>query len=125
MRIAMCSIHVSDPAAAYRFYSEVLGFESQLTMPEHGVYVVNAPGQDTGLLLEPSDDEIVTGYTRHLRQQAIPVMVLGTDDLDADVQRLREAGVAVGEPFSDASGRSVNFDDTVGNVIQLHEAVTR
>lgn len=123
MRIAMCSIHVTDPAHAYRFYTDVLGFDDYLTMPEHNLFIVRASGQDTGLLLEPSDNPIAETYRSQLYGAGIPCLVLGTDTLDSDVERLRKAGVRiVGEVFEDASGRAVNFDDTVGNLIQLHEA---
>lgn len=119
----MCSLHVTDPDRAHRFYTEVLGFETLLAMPEHHVFVVNGRGQDTGLLLEPSDHPVAAAYMTGLRAENIPALVVGTDDLDADVARLTEAGVRfVGDRFSDASGSSINLDDTVGNIIQLHEA---
>ena len=121
MRISLCSIHVSDPAHAFRFYTDVLGFDTYATMPEHNVYIVRAPGQDVGLLLEPIDVDVTRAYTRKLRQDAIPVIVFGVEDLDAEVERLRARGVAVGKIFEDPSGRGVNIDDSVGNVVQIHE----
>ena len=33
MRVKMCSVHVEDPAAAFRFYTETLGFLELLSMP--------------------------------------------------------------------------------------------
>lgn len=122
MRIGMCSIQVTDPAHAYRFYTEVLGFDSSITIPEHDVYVVTAPGQDVGLLLEPADEALTT-HRAALTRAGIPVIVFATDTLDDDIERLRGDGVRIlGEVFTDASGRAINFDDSVGNIIQLHEA---
>lgn len=119
----MCSIHVTDPAHAYRFYTDVLGFDTLMAIPEHHLFVVRAPGQDVGLLLEPSDNPLARAYRSGLYEQKIPVIVFGTDDIDHEIERLRAAGVAfVGEKFSDASGSHINFDDTVGNLVQLHEA---
>jgi catechol 2,3-dioxygenase-like lactoylglutathione lyase family enzyme len=54
----MCSIHVTDPAAAHTFYTGTLGFETLMAMPEHNLYIIKDPGADdssVGLLLEPSD----------------------------------------------------------------------
>ncbi len=123
MKIHMCSIHVTDPAHAYRFYTDVLGFETTLAMAEHNLFVINAPGQDMGLLLEPSgDNPLATAWLAGQREQNMPVIVLSTPDLASETQRLTEAGVEfVGESFSDASGAYINFDDSVGNLVQLHQ----
>ena len=120
----MCSIHVTDPARAHAFYTQLLGFETLISMPEHDLYVINGPGQDTGLMLEPSDNAIARAYMTGLRAEGFPVIVVGTDDLDRDIAQLTKAGVKfLGDKFSDQSGMSINIDDTVGNVIQLHQAV--
>ena len=66
MRLKMCSIHVKDPAAAFEFYTGILGFESLLVMPEHNLFIVKDPagsgGGSVGLLLEPSDNPIGSTY---------------------------------------------------------------
>lgn len=122
MKIHMSSIHVTDPAHAYRFYTDVLGFETTFSMPEHDLYVVNGPGQDVGLLLEPSDNPFAQAWRTAQREQNLPVIVLRTEDLEADIRRLTDAGVQfVGERFSDPSGTFINFDDSVGNLVQLHQ----
>ena len=70
MRLKMCSIHVKDPAAAYEFYTGILGFESLLVMPEHNLFIVKDPagsgGGSVGLLLEPSDNPIGAAYMNGL-----------------------------------------------------------
>lgn len=122
MKIHMCSIHVSDPAHAYRFYTDVLGFDTVLAMAEHNLFVVKAPGQDVGLLLEPSDNPIAKAWRTGQRAQNLPVIVFSTTNLESEIRRLRELGVEfVGESFSDASGSYINFDDSVGNLVQLHQ----
>lgn len=119
----MCSIHVTDPARAHTFYTEILGFDTMISMPEHNVYVINGKGQDTGLLLEPSDNPIAFAYMTGLRKEGFPVIVVSTDDIDADIARLKAEGVRfIGDKFGDQSGQSINLDDTVGNIIQLHQA---
>lgn len=118
----MVSIHVTEPAHAYRFYTEVLGFDTMLSQPDSDVFVVNAPGQDTGLLLEPSDSSLGEEYRSALRAAGIPVLVMSTDTLYSDIERLRANGVHfIGDVFKDASGEAINFSDSVGNIIQLHQ----
>lgn len=122
MQIHMCSIHVDDPAHAYRFYTDVLGFDTTIALPEHHLFVVSAPGQDVGLLLEPSDNPVAETYRASIRELGMPVIVLRTQQIDAEIERLRGQGVEfVGDLFSDASGQSINFDDSVGNLVQLHQ----
>ena len=89
----MVSIHVTEPAHAYRFYTDVLGFETTLALPDADVFVVNAPGQDTGLLLEPSDNPLGEEYRSSLRAAGVPVLVMSTDTLYSDIERLRAEGV--------------------------------
>ncbi|MEC5176991.1 putative enzyme related to lactoylglutathione lyase [Cryobacterium sp. MP_M5] len=124
MRIKMCSVHVNDPSAAFDFYTSVLGFEELLTMPEHQLYIVKSreDPDGVGLLLEPSDNKISTKYAQGLRALGLPVIVLGSPDVRADYDRLTALGVRfTSEPITDASGTSVLFDDTCGNLVQLHQ----
>ena len=124
MRIKMCSVHVNDPSAAFDFYTSVLGFEELLTMPEHQLYVVKSPEDPTGvgLLLEPSDNRVSTKYAQGLRALGLPAIVFGSPDVRAEYERLSALGVHfIGEPTTDATGTSVLFDDTCGNLIQLHQ----
>jgi catechol 2,3-dioxygenase-like lactoylglutathione lyase family enzyme len=46
MRLKMCSIHVKDPAAAHVFYTETLGFETLMAMPEYNLFIIKDPGAD-------------------------------------------------------------------------------
>ena len=124
MRIKMSSIHVTDPAAAFEFYTGVLGFEPLMVMPEYNLFVVRSPEEPTGpgLLLEPSENPVAEAYRRGLHEQGLPAVVLGVEDIHAEVARLRALGVRfLGEPASDAMGTAVVFDDGCGNLIQLHQ----
>jgi predicted enzyme related to lactoylglutathione lyase len=124
MRVKMCSIHVEDPAQAFTFYTETLGFESLLVMPEANLYIVRSPEDrdGVGLLLEPSDNPIGRTYMEALHQAGFPCLVLGATDVEAEFKRLTAAGVHfTGEPTTDASGTHATFDDTCGNYIQIHQ----
>jgi catechol 2,3-dioxygenase-like lactoylglutathione lyase family enzyme len=124
MRIKMCSVHVTDPAAAFDYYTSVLGFEKLLTMPEHQLYIVKSPEDPSGvgLLLEPSDTKVAAKYAQGIRALGLPAIVFGSADVHADFERLSALGVRfTGQPSTDASGTSVLFDDSCGNLIQLHQ----
>ncbi|MFF2319132.1 VOC family protein [Arthrobacter sp. NPDC058097] len=124
MRLKMCSIHVLDPAAAHSFYTETLGFDTLMAMPEHNLFIVKDPGAagTVGLLLEPSDNPIASAYSKGLYDAGIPAIVFGAPDVRAEYERLAAAGVQFrGEPAEDPSGISAVFDDGCGNYIQLHQ----
>lgn len=120
----MCSIHVDDPAAAFAVYTETLGFEEALVMPEHHLYVVRAPGDTdgVGLLLEPSDNPLALSYRQGLHSSEIPAMVFGVPDVAAELERLRASGVVIHtEPETTPYGTTAVFDDGCGNLVQLHQ----
>ena len=124
MRVKMCSIHVTDPAAAYAFYTGVLGFEELLAMPEGNLFIVRSPDdrEGVGLLLEPSDNPIAAAYREGLYASGIPAIVFGTPDVRAEHDRLTAAGVRfTAEPTTNDFGTQADFDDTFGNIIRLHQ----
>lgn len=124
MRIKMCSVHVDDPAAAFEFYTRTLGFLELMKLPEYQLYIVKSPEDPAGvgLLLEPNNNPVAKAYQSGLHAQGIPTIVFGTPDVRAEYDRLGKLGVHfTAEPSTDPSGMSVVFDDTCGNLIQLHE----
>lgn len=125
MRLKMCSIHVTDPAAAHTFYTETLGFETLMEMPEHNLFIIKDPGSDAGsvgLLLEPSDNPIGANYMNAVHDAGMAAIVFGVPDVRAEYERLVAAGVTFrGEPSEDPSGVSALFEDGCGNLVQLHQ----
>jgi catechol 2,3-dioxygenase-like lactoylglutathione lyase family enzyme len=121
----MCSIHVKDPAAAHTFYTETLGFETLMAMPEHNLFIIKDPGSgagSVGLLLEPSDNPIGADYMNAVHDAGLPAIVMGVPDVQAEYNRLVAAGVTFqGQPSEDPSGISAVFDDGCGNFVQLHQ----
>ncbi|MFF1252311.1 VOC family protein [Pseudarthrobacter sp. NPDC058329] len=125
MRLKMCSMHVLDPAAAHTFYTETLGFETLMAMPEYNLYIIKDPGAgqgSVGLLLEPSDNPIGASYMNAVHDAGLPAIVFGVPDVRAEYERLVQAGVSFkSEPAEDPSGVSAVFDDGCGNFVQLHQ----
>ncbi len=124
MRVKMCGVHVTDPKTAYAFYTDVLGFEDLVVIPDAGLYVLCSPDDrhGVGLLLEPSDNPLAATYSKGLYAAGIPAIVLGVSELHDEYDRLVAAGVRfTGEPVTDDSGTYATFDDTCGNYIRLHE----
>jgi catechol 2,3-dioxygenase-like lactoylglutathione lyase family enzyme len=125
MRLKMCSIHVTDPAAAHTFYTETLGFETLMAMPEHNLFIIKDPGADdssVGLLLEPSDNPIGADYMNAVHDAGMPAIVFGVPDVQAEYERLVAAGVTFkGEPSENPYGITAVFEDGCGNLVQLHQ----
>lgn len=124
MRVKMSSIHVTNPAAAFDFYTGTLGFEPLMVMREYNLFVVQAPGipDGPGLLLEPSDNPVAEAYRSGVYDLGLPAVVLGVDDVEAEMERLSALGVRfTGPPETDAMGTRAVFDDGCGNYIQLHQ----
>lgn len=121
----MCSIHVKDPAAAHTFYTQTLGFDTLMAMPEHNLFIIKDPGANqgtVGLLLEPSDNPIGADYMNKVHDAGMPAIVFGVPDVRAEYDRLVAAGVQFkGEPTEDPSGVSAVFEDGCGNLVQLHQ----
>ena len=124
MRVKMSSIHVTDPAAAYDFYTTTLGFEPLMVLPEYNLFIVRARDvpDGPGLLLEPSDNPVAEAYRSGIYDLGLPALVLGVEDVAAEMERLTGLGVRfTGPPATDAMGTQAVFDDGCGNYIQLHQ----
>lgn len=124
MKIALTSIFVGDPGQAHQFYTETLGFQSHLFLPEAQLAIVVSPEepQGTALLLEPNSNPIAKTYQEALYRAGLPAIVLGVEDIQNEFERLRKAGVAFrSEPTKTEAGIQALFDDTCGNWIQLHQ----
>lgn len=125
MKITLTSVYVDDPAKAFRFYTEVLGFVERMYVPEASLAIVASPEEPhgTGLLLEPNDNPIAKTYQQALRDAGLPVIVFGVDDVEREYERLKALGVVFrSEPKREEWGVQAVFDDTCGNFIQLHQA---
>lgn len=125
MRINLTSIFVDDQDKALAFYTQVLGFVKSQEIPA-GAFrwlTVRSPeGGDTELSLEPDANPAAGAYQQALMSQGIPATAFQSDDLDADVKRLREHGVRfTTDPVDHGPVRLAVFADTCGNLIQIYQ----
>jgi predicted enzyme related to lactoylglutathione lyase len=124
MKIALCSIPVNDPIAAFKFYTETLGFIERMYMPEALVAIVASPEEPngTGLLLEPNNNPISKTFQEAVYAQGLPLIVFGTEDCRKEYEKLKARGVVFRqEPTKTEWGTQAVFEDTCGNLIQIHQ----
>lgn len=122
MKIALTSVSVNDPLHAFKFYTEVLGFKEKLYMPEMYLAIVVAPDDEKGaaLLLEPRGNYGSKEYYDGIYDANLPVIVLGTDDIEKDYARLKDKGVIFRKtPTKTQWGIEAVFEDTCGNLVQI------
>jgi catechol 2,3-dioxygenase-like lactoylglutathione lyase family enzyme len=127
MRIGLTSIYVDDQDKAERFYTEILGLRIKTNAPygpdERWLTVVSSEDPDGFELALHKTDEPAQAFQQASRAIGRPMMSLCTDDCQRDADRLRAKGVLfVKEPWRrDYGGIDAVFDDTCGNLINLHQ----
>ena len=124
MKIALTSVYVDDQARALTFYTDVLGFQKHRDVPlgDDSWLTVVSPAALDGpeLLLEPAGHPAVKPYRDALVADGIPVAQFAVDDVEAEYDRLRAAGVEFTQLPTDFGTFTVAvFDDTCGNLIQI------
>jgi catechol 2,3-dioxygenase-like lactoylglutathione lyase family enzyme len=127
MRIGLTSIFVDDQDRAERFYTQVLGLQVKTSAPygpnERWLSVV-APEEPNGVeLVLHLTDEPARTFQAASRAAGRPVLSLHTDNCVGEAERLKAKGVVfVKEPGRMAyGGMDAVFDDTCGNLINLHQ----
>ena len=127
MRIGLTGIFVDDQDRAERFYTEVLGFTVKTNAAygpgERWLSVVSPEDPDGVQLVLHLTDEPARAFREASRELGRPVISLTTDDCVGDAERLKARGVVfVKEPGRmDYGGMDAVFDDTCGNLINLHQ----
>jgi catechol 2,3-dioxygenase-like lactoylglutathione lyase family enzyme len=132
MFIPVTSIPVDDQDKALAFYTDVLGFVKKTDLPVGDAkwLTVVSPDAPDGveLLLEPDGNPgiVIDGkpaaqvYKKTLFDAGIPYTMLGSTDLEKDVERMKGLGVRfTQEPTTTDFGAMAVFDDTCGNLIVL------
>jgi catechol 2,3-dioxygenase-like lactoylglutathione lyase family enzyme len=115
--VQLFSLPVTDQDRARGFYVDVLGFElvndSEMGPGMRWVQV-RPPGAATSVTLVTWFPTMAPGSSKGT--------VLGTDDLDGELARLRGLGVVIEGDIQEAPwGKFVTFDDPDGNGIILQQ----
>jgi catechol 2,3-dioxygenase-like lactoylglutathione lyase family enzyme len=127
MRIGLTGIFVDDQDRAEQFYTKVLGFQVKTSAaygPGERWLSVVAPEEPDGVeLVLHLADEPARAFQQASRQAGRPVLSLRTDDCQGEAERLKAEGVVfVKEPGRmDYGGMDAVFDDTCGNLLNLHQ----
>jgi uncharacterized glyoxalase superfamily protein PhnB len=121
-------ISFDDADAALDFYRDVLGFEvaNDVDMGDGMRWITVTPvGSEVSIVLTPvgageSDDDRET-MADLLAKGVLGGLVLATDDLDADFERIAASGAdIVQEPMDQPWGvRDAAFRDPAGNQLRL------
>ncbi len=127
MRISVTSVSVGDQAKALAFYTEKLGFITKRDIPlgEARWLTVVSPEHKDGveLLLEPNAEyPAMKAFKKALVEDGIPFTTFEVKDVYAEYERLKALDVAFTiEPTDMGATVVAIFDDTCGNLIQIHQ----
>ena len=124
MRIVVSSIFVDDQDKALAFYTTTLGFVKKKDIPMgHARWLtVVSPSASDGpeLLLEPDTHPAVRPFKEALLRDGIPATSFAVDNVRAEHERLRAAGVVFTQPpVAMGPVTTAVLEDTCGNLIQL------
>jgi len=124
MKIVVTSVYVDDQDEALQFYTNVLGFikKTEIPLGEARWLTVVAPDDPAGteLLLEPDGHPAVRPFKRALADDGIPFTSFAVEDVHAEYERLRAAGVHFTQPPVEMGPvTTAVLDDTCGNLIQI------
>jgi predicted enzyme related to lactoylglutathione lyase len=124
MKIKVTSIYVDDQEKALRFYTEVLGFAKKADF-SNGPFrwlTVASPEEPEGteLQLALNDNPAAKAYQQAMFQQGQPAIMLFTDAVKGDYERIKARGAEFTMPPTDVPGSTIaRLNDSCGNLIQL------
>ena len=124
MKIKLIAIYVDDQEKALRFYTQVAGFVKKADVSQGGYrWLTVASPEDpdgTELQLASNDNPAGKAYQEALFQQGQPAVMLFSDDVQGDYERMKAAGAEFKMPPTKVTGSTITqANDTVGNLIQI------
>lgn len=124
MRIHVTSVLVDDQEKALEVYTRHLGFvkKSDVPLGEARWLTVVSPDEPDGveLLLEPNAHPAARAFQEALLADGIPLTSFAVDDVRAEVERLRRAGLEIRQEPTPAGPVTIAaFADGCGNLIQI------
>ncbi|HUJ61944.1 MAG TPA: VOC family protein [Kofleriaceae bacterium] len=124
LKIKLTSVYVTDQDKALRFYTEVLGFAKK-TDVRNGPYrwlTVAVPGDPDGveLQLAANANPAAKAYQQAMFEQKQPALMLFTDDIKREYERIKAHGGEFAMPPTDVTASIIaQVNDTCGNLVQL------
>jgi catechol 2,3-dioxygenase-like lactoylglutathione lyase family enzyme len=125
MRIRLQSIRVDDQDKALAFYTDGLGFEKKHDIPLGGpsrwiTVTSREGGANLDLVLEPDANPAGKAFQQAMFAPGIPIAAFESDDIEAEVARLKARKVAfTKDVFSAGPTKIAIFADTCGNLVQV------
>lgn len=124
MKIKLTSVYVDDQEKALGFYTDVLGFAKKADFsngPFRWLTVVSPDEPDgTELQLALNDNPAAKAYQQAMFKQGQPVLMLFTDDIKADHERIKANGGSFAMAPTEVTGSTIaQLNDTCGNLIQI------
>jgi len=124
MKIKLTSVYVDNQDKALHFYTEVLGFAKKADFsngPYRWLTVVSPeePG-GTELQLALNTNPAARAYQEAIFQQSQPAVMVYTDDVKGDYERIKARGAEFTMPPTDVTASTIAMlNDTCGNLVQL------
>src|SRR5205085_9277161 len=130
MKIKLTSVYVDDQEKALRFYTDVLGFTKKADVsngPCRGLTVASSDEPNgTELQLALNDNPAAKAYQQAIFQQGQPAVMLFTDDVKGDYERIKARGAEFTKAPTEVTGSTIaQLNDTCGNRIQITELARR
>ena len=124
MKIKLTTIYVDDQDKALAFYTDVLGLTKKADFsngPYRWLTVVSPEEPDgTELQLAASDNPAGKAYQEAIFQQNQPAIMLFTDDIKGDFERITGNGGDFSMPPTEVTGSTIaQIQDGCGNLVQL------
>jgi predicted enzyme related to lactoylglutathione lyase len=124
MKIKLTSVYVNDQDKALRFYTEVLGFVKKADFsqgPFRWLTVVSPEEPEgTELQLALDNNPAAKAYQQALFEQKQPALMLFTEDLQADCERMKARGAELVMPLTEVTGSKIaKLNDHCGNIVQI------
>jgi predicted enzyme related to lactoylglutathione lyase len=124
LQIKHTIVYVDDQEKALRFYTEVLGFVKKDDFSNSGFRWLtvrsSAEPDGTELQLALDDNPAAKAYQEALFQQSQPAIMLYTNDLQAEYERMKARGAEFTQAPTDVTmSKIATLKDGCGNLIQL------
>lgn len=128
IKITLTSVSIDDYDKALHFYTDILGFvkkrDIDLGDGARWITVVSADNPNgVELLLEPNAEyPAMKALKESLVADNIPFTTFEVDDIHQEYERLKKLGVVFTmEPTNMGTTIVAMFDDSCGNLIQIHQ----